>query len=597
MPKSKKSSNKHALPAQSAASIASAFPLGIWAGAVIIALTACIAYFPFLSGGFIWDDDMYLTNNKFIGAADGLYKFWCSTEPIDYYPVSNTTLWIEWRLWGMHPAGYHVTNLILHIIESLLILVILRKLAIPGAFLTAVIFAVHPVNVESVAWIAQRKDMLATLFFLLSILCYLKCLISIHSDDIQLRPTHGVCGVLAGRWYWLSLLAFLIGMLSKGSVTMLPVLLLGIIWWLRPLTMRDVVRTAPFFLVAIALTGVHVWFQTHGIAEVIRSAGFTERLLGAGCVVWFYLYKALLPINLVFVYPQWQINTTNLLWWLPLLATVAVTGVLWWYRNSWSRPFFFAWGFFCVALVPVMGFTDVYFLKYALVADHYQHIAIIGVIALASALWSAWCRQGRGGAHWAAIAAAIAAVGTLAFLTRQLSGQYRDEITLYQATLEKNPACWMAHNNLGSALFDAGRPQEAVEHYEQVLRLKPDHFEAHFNLGVILMQSGRFEEAIEHFRQVLQFNPDDHEAHNNLAIALAQTGRPQEAIEHYRQALRLKPDFTEAYFNLSFAYARIQNYTEAVATARKSLELARSQGRTELAGQIENWLNSYREGR
>jgi protein O-mannosyl-transferase len=603
MSKNKKSADKGVFQAGSGVSAASWSHFWPVAGAAAIILITVVVYFPFLSGGFIWDDDQYLTNNRHIKAADGLYKYWFTTEPIDFYPVSNTTLWIEWRLWGMNPTGYRTTNLVLHIVETLLIWIILRKLMIPGAFLAAVIFAVHPVNVESVVWIAQRKDMLAFLFMLMSIWGYLRsdtrarnsirhtpCAVSQRVSE-AVRPAHRVCGVL----YWLSLGSFVLGMLSKGSVAMLPVFLLMIVWWLRLFNKWDIARISPFFLVAAFLTGVHVWFQTKGTGEMLRDAGFLERLLGAGGVVWFYLYKALLPINLAFVYPQWDIKVDNPLWWLPLAAVLAVTAVFWLYRNSWSRPFLFAWGFFCVALVPVMGFTDVYFLKYALVADHYQHTAIVGVIALTSALWSVWTERSRGVVRVAAIVVAVAATGILAFLSWRLSESYCDEITLYQATLEKNPDCWMAHNNLGIALVKNGRLQEAIDHYGQVLRLKPDHYMARFNLGVTLLQLGRDQEAIEQFRQVLQKNPNDNEARVNMAIALVRTGRPLEAIEHYRQTLVLTPDSIETHYNLALAYSKINRPAEAVAEAQRALELARSKGLTSLAKGIESWLDSYQE--
>ena len=280
-----------------------------------------MAYRPSITGGFILDDDRLIYDNDLIKASDGLCQFWCTTKADDYWPVTNSTFWIEWRLWGMNSTGYHVTNLILHIVEALLIWIILRKLSIPGAFLAALIFAVHPVNVESVAWIAQRKNMMAMLFFLLSILWYLKdttvptasvgmaptCPRRIHCPLASLHPSPSI--LHSSLWYWLSLAAFVLAMLSKGSVVVLPVLLLGIIWWLRPLTRLDLMRTAPFFLVAAVLAGVNVWFQTHGHGEVIRIASFSERLLGAGGVVWFYLYKALLPLDLDFVYPQWHIQS------------------------------------------------------------------------------------------------------------------------------------------------------------------------------------------------------------------------------------------------------------------------------------------------
>ncbi len=557
MTKCKKSINNQAPDARSCTAVATIPCRLAVTGVAIIIVVAIIAYFPSLNGGFILDDDELLTNNSLIKAADGLYRFWCTTEAPDYWPVTNTTLWIEWRLWGMNSTGYRATNLILHIIESWLIWMILRKLSIPGAFLGAVIFAVHPVNVESVAWIAQRKNLMAMLFFLMSILCYLRQFSLNCSDNAQRSrhspcadPAHGVRGLLIGRWYWLSLAAFVLAMLSKGSVTVLPLLLLGIVWWLRPLTRWDLIRAAPFFLVAVVLAGVNVWFQTHGAGNEIRIASFAQRLLGAGGVVWFYLYKALLPLNLVFVYPQWNIQADNPLWWLPLLAAVVVAAALWRYRESWSRPFLFAWGFFCVSLIPVLGFVDVGFMQYSLVADHYQHLALIGVIVLAAAGWGYWRERVQGPARWATSAVAVVIMGVLTLLTAQQNGLYRSKITLYQTTLDKNPDCWMVHNNLGIALAKADRVSEAIEHYHQALRLKPDYIEAYNNLGAALADLGRAQEAIEQYQKALRLKPDYTQAYNNLGNALLQAGRQQEAIEHYEQALRLKPDYANAHNNL-----------------------------------------------
>ena len=387
------------------------------AGAFLIAAVVFLAYLPAMQGGFIWDDNLLVTSNQLIQAPDGLYRLWFTAEPIDYWPLTNTSFWLEWRLWGRNPTGYHVTNLVLHIAAALLIWAILQKLTIPGAFLAALLFAVHPVNVESVAWIAQRKNTLAMLFFLLSILCYLR-----EEEDrerTEAQERRGFVGV--GRWYGFSLLAFVLAMLSKGSVAILPLVLLWIVWWQRRrITVRDLARAAPFLLVAIVLAGVNVWFQTHGLGEVIRAASWVERLTGAGAVTWFYLSKALVPMNLIFVYPQWHIKTGDFLWWLPLSAALLVTAALVWRRHSpqasWGRPLLFAWGFFCLALVPVLGFTDVYFMKFSLVADHYQHLALLGVVALVAAGWSGWRHGTRGTARWAAIVAAIAVVGMFSLL-------------------------------------------------------------------------------------------------------------------------------------------------------------------------------------
>ncbi len=635
----------------------------------LLVVTTCMAYLPALRGGFILDDDIYVTNNRLLTAPDGLYGLWLTTEPIDYYPISNSTLWIEWRLWGLHPTGYHVTNLLLHIAAALLVWTVLRNLSIPGAYLAALLFAVHPVNIESVAWISQRKGVLAMVFFLLSILWYLKVVPqSPDSDESRVaEQSNRLCDPNWGRWHWLSLLAFLLAMLSKGSVATLPLVLLLIVWWQRrQITMWDLTGIAPFFLAAVLLSGVNIWFQSHNVDDVIRSVSFGERLLGAGAVAWFYLSKALLPINLVFVYRQWHIEVDNLRWWLPLLAALGVTVVLWRKRgNCWGRPLLFAWGFFGAALVPVLGFIDVGFMKYSLVADHYQHIAIIGVVALVAAGCSAGQDRAPGTLRSAATAAVIVLVGVLTFLTWQQNRLYRDPITLYQATLENNPDCWLVHNNLaaalndadrpqeaiehcqqalrfktdntessntnnnlavalvrlgklseaiaqyqealrlapdsadvhnnlGNALLDAGHPQEAIEHFQQALRLKPNYAEAYSNLGNALFDLGRLNDAIEHYQQALRIRPTYAGAHNNLGIALATAGRLQEAIEHFQQAVGLRSNYIEAYDNLTRAYAQLHRPAEAIATAQKALELARSQGQTALAQQIESWLTNYR---
>ncbi len=344
-------------------------------GTALIALVACVVYWPSLTGGFLWDDDVLLTGNALVKSADGLYRMWFTTEAVDYWPLTNSSFWLEWRLWGMNPIGYHVTNLILHVASATLAWAILRRLQIPGAFLAALIFVAHPVNVESVAWIAQRKNTLSMLFFLLSILWYFK-----HDLDTQ-APGRA-------RWYGLSLLAFVLAMLSKGSVVVLPLMLLLIAWWRRRrITSSDLARTLPFFVVGVGLTLVNIWVQTRGVQETIRHATLVERALGAGAVTWFYLWKAVLPINLTFVYPRWTIHASDLRWWCPLLAALLVTGLLVWRRHTpWGRPLLFAWAFYGLALAPVMGFADVYFMKYSLAADHYQYIALLGVSACAGAM-------------------------------------------------------------------------------------------------------------------------------------------------------------------------------------------------------------------
>ncbi|HZZ28353.1 MAG TPA: tetratricopeptide repeat protein [Pirellulales bacterium] len=578
----------------------------ILCGTAIIIFSTILIYWPALHGEFVMDDALLVTHNPIVKSADGLYRFWCTTEPTDYWPLTNSTFWLEWRLWGMNSAGYHVTNLVLHIASVLLLWAILRKLSIPGAWLAALLFAVHPVNVESIAWIAQRKNALAMLFFLLSIFAYLQIDCSPALAASEPGPRKSLIRLFVSRklhWYCFSWLAFILAMLSKGSVAVLPLVLLLIAWWQRQaITRWDIIRTAPFFLSAMLLIAVNLWFQTHGSGEIYRPAGFAERLAGAGAVIWFYLFKAVLPTNLIFVYPQWNIQIEKFYWWLPLIAVAALTGMLVWQRNhSWGKPLLFAWAFFCVALLPVMGFVDVSYMQYSLVADHYQYLALIAVMTLAAAFWSRWYQRAHQTLRWVAISAAAFVAGMFGYLAWQQSRTFGSCIELYQTTIDKNSRCWVAYNNLGvklqqqgniqeaindfrqaivikpvyasaynnlaSALIDAGQPSEAIEPLEQALQLKPDYMEAGINLGMAQIKTGHSQDAVDTLRQVVQQHSNSAEAHANLGIALKKVGQVSEAIQQYEQVLTLSSDSTTLFaarFNLAIALVEIGRTQEAI---------------------------------
>jgi hypothetical protein len=347
-------------------------------GIAALVAVAFIVYWPSLTGGFLWDDDTLITKNVLVHAPDGLFRIWFTAEAIDYWPITNSSFWIEWRLWGLNPLGYHVTNLLLHVANAALAWALLRRLAIPGAFIAALVFLVHPINVESVAWITQRKNTLSLLFFLLAMLWYLN-----HDAARQSGP-----GRTSLRWYWLSAAAFLLAMLAKGSVVVFPLTMLLVLWWRHGrVTMRDAWSMAPFVVIGAGLTLVTLWFQTLGTPDLIRQVTPLQRVLAAPATVWFYLSKAVLPIHLSFVYPQWIVQVSDPRWWLPLAAALAVTGALVWHaRTPWVRAVLFGWLFYAITLLPVMGLTNVYFMKYALVADHYQYIAILAVAAGVGAL-------------------------------------------------------------------------------------------------------------------------------------------------------------------------------------------------------------------
>jgi protein O-mannosyl-transferase len=529
--------------------------LGLAALLVVLGLAV---YLPSLRNGFVWDDDSFLTKNALIQAPDGLARFWFTTQPTDYWPVTSTSLWLEWRLWGAHAGGYHATNLALHLAEALLLWGILRRLRVPGAYLAALLFALHPVNVETVAWIAQRKNLMAMLFYLLSIFWFLR--------TGWVAPAARKYGLA----YALSLFAFLLALLSKGSVAPLPVVLLGIIAWQRRLTWRDVAGLAPFFVISAALIAVNIWFQTHGLHEIIRQATATERLLGAAGAVWFYLYKAVLPVDLIFVYPQWHVSAGEARWWLPLLAALTLTAALWRARRSVPAAWF-AWVYFVVLLLPVLGFTDVFFMRYSLVADHYQHLALIGVLALAAAGWDRWRRQ-PAGATLAWIAAALV-VGGYGVLTWRQAGTYRDEETLYRATLERSPGSWMVYNNLGLLDSAAGRKAAAAQDYEQAIRFNPAFAEAYLNRGELQLELGRIPEAIGNFQEAWRLRPSYPEACYNLGNAFHRVGQNAEAVADFEAALRLRPYYPQAENNLGAALVDLGRVPEAIRHYERAIQL------------------------
>lgn len=504
-------------------------------GAAVILLLVALAYWPSLNGDFILDDDWYLTRSLLIKDAGGLYRFWFSADALDYYPVSNSSLWLEWRLWGLNPTGYRLTNLLLHVFTAGLLWALLRRLRLPGAFLAAVLFAVHPVNVESVAWVAQRKEMLAAVFFLASLLSFLEAEIGAE----RASP----------RWYAAALAAFVLAILSKSSVAILPLVLLGMMAWLRPLERRDLVRVAPFVVVSAVLLPMQAWFQTRVTSEDAQLGGAIERLLGAAGAVWFYLYKALVPLDLCFIYPRWQVDPASAGWWLPLIAVAAMTVVLWRRRRGWQRALLFAWGYFCVALLPVMGFTSFGFREHSLVADHYQHLALIGVLVLVAGGWDAWRTHWPAQAGIAQATAVVAILG-LAFLTWRHAVVFGDAETLYRDTVAKNPGSWLAHNNLGFTILATDRNQEAVEEFELASRLKPSSFDVHTNLAQVLLRLDRAHEAVEHYRTALALRPENWATEYDLAVALVRDGRLDEALASYRRVLESKPDHAEANNNL-----------------------------------------------
>ena len=529
------------------------------AGVALLILLTVAAYLPVMQARFVWDDAALITNNPMIKANDGLYRFWFTTEPDDYWPLTSTAWWLEWRLWGANPTGYHLVNVLLHAVNAVLVWIILQRLKIPGAWMAGLVFAIHPVNVATAAWISEQKNTQSMLFYELAILSYLKF-------DEQNR----------WHWYVFSLAAFLLALLSKTAVVMLPAVLLGCVWWTRgQVRWRDFLRAVPFCILSAGLGLVTVWFQYHRVmgGHPVRTEGFAGRLAAAGCVPWFYLSKALLPVDLMVIYPRWEIDGARWISYMPGIILAGGFAFLWWKRNAWGRPLLFGFGYFVAMLFPVLGFFDQHFFRLSLVADHWQYYSIIAPIALV-VVAGEWIGRRLGGQRrqWAT-ALGVAVLMVLGVATWMRAGVYADAETLWRDNVARNPDAYMAQNNLGTLLARTGRLEEAIAHLEQALRRGPDVFETHYNLGGALAAAGRTQEAIQHFEQALRLRPDDAEAHNNLANTFLQAGRAADAVAHYEQALRLKPDLAQTHYNLGVALEQMGRIQAAIGHYEQALRI------------------------
>ena len=530
-----------------------------WLLASVLAVVTFLTYLPALRGGFVFDDNALIINNRLIHASNGLYRLWFTTEAPDYYPLTESLWWLEWRAWGENAMGYHVVNVLLHAANAMLVWMVLQRLKVRGAWLAGLVFAIHPVNVATVAWISEQKNTLSMLFCLVAILLYLR-----FDEDG------------GWRWYGASLAAFLLALLSKTAVVVLPVVLLGCLWWSRGrVRWKDVLCSVPFFILSLMLGLVTVWFQYHrALAGIpVRTDSFLARLTAAGWAVWFYLYKTLLPVNLMLIYPKWHVDMSNWVSYMPGMLLAGCFLIFWWKRGTWGHPLLFGLGYFVAMLFPALGFFDQGFYSYSLVADHWQYYAIVGPIALVVAAAAAIGRRVDQPGRSVGAVAGVAVLLMLGMATRTRAGVYATAETLWRDTLSKNSNAWMAHNNLGLVLQGSGKVSEAIAHYEQALRIKPDDAEAHNNLGLALQGLGKVSEAIAHYKQALRIKPDFADAHNDLGTALAQTGKIKEAIEHYEQTLRIDPDYAEAHNNLGFVLQGLGKVSEAIAHYKQAVRI------------------------
>lgn len=563
-----------------------------WTPWLVLGLYAATlaAYWPALHAGFIWNDAEYVTAPA-LRSLHGLARIWFEVGATEqYYPLLHSAFWLEHQLWGDAAAGYHLATVLQHATAAWLFAAVLRRLAVPGAWLAAFVFALHPVAVESVAWISEQKNTLSLVFYLAAARVYL-------DFDEQRRGS---------RYGW-ALGLFVLALLSKSLTATLPAALLVVFWWKRGRLdwRRDVVPLLPWFGLGAAMGVVSAWVERTFIGADGADFALTllQRTLLAGRIIWFYLGKISWPADLIFIYPRWTVDAAVAWQWIFTIAALGLLVGLWVLRLRNRAPLA-AMLFFVGSLFPTLGFFNVYGFIYSFVADHWQYLPSLGLIALFAAGVSGILARGSPMWRWTVPVVLLCTLGALSW--RQ-SRMYGDMETFYRTTLAQNPACWMAHNNLGTLLRDSGRGEEAQAHFERVLAIKPDSAKAHNNLGAVLhdrresaaamphyeaavklnprsaeyrdnlatvlREQGRNEEALAQHRISLELDPDFHGARNNYGVTLRAVGRDAEALAQFEQAVRLEPDSAPAHLNLALMFSRVGQKEKAAAHYREARRL------------------------
>jgi protein O-mannosyl-transferase len=613
-------------------------PYAVAAVCVFLFLAIVLVFGQTLRHEFVkYDDDVYVFDNPQVEqglTARGIVWAFTTNHACNWHPLTWLSHMLDCQLYDLAPWGHHLTNVLLHAATAILLFLVLRQMTgnlWPSAFAAAV-FAIHPLRAESVAWVAERKDILSGLFFMLTLWAYVRYVRRPFSTVRYLA----VMGLFA------------LGLMAKPMLVSLPFVLLLLDYWplgrMMPavgdkqqmsslqktpqnsfsILVRVVLEKVPLLVLSGASCVVTIWAQSEAIA-INEQTSLTLRIGNAAVSYVAYLGKFFYPADLAVLYPfpmhglsLWKVAGA-----LLVLAAVSI-GVFVWRRRCPYLPV--GWVWYMVMLLPVIGLVQV---GSQAMADRYMYLPQIG-LCIALAWGVAQFTQSWPYRRWAYSIASASVLAVLMGLTWHQTSFWHDTETLWTHTLACTSQNYTAHNNLGYVLGQTGRQQEAIKHFERALAFKPDSADAHSNLGAMLLQTGRPQEAIEHFEQALrlkfkdfhiyyymgialmqtgqpnkaidyfnralQLKPDFPEGYYDLGVALDQIGRPGEAIEHYEEAVRLKLDYIEARINLGIALRKAGRPQEAIKHYQKAQELARNQGQTARAKQIEDWLNSYSTG-
>jgi tetratricopeptide (TPR) repeat protein len=533
--------------------------------AAVLVLAGLWVYSPAYHGDWLWDDDLLVTHDDDVqsGSLAGLFRIWADPERTDFFPLTSSLFWLESLLFGMQPTGFHVTSIMLHVASGLLLWRLLTMMKVPGAWAAALAFTIHPACVESVAWIAETKNTLSLP------LCLAACIFWVGQDDEEPGPKRQ-------KFYLLSLAFFLLGMLAKTSFVAMPVLTLLYAWWKRgTVTRQDVVRAAPMFLISVVLGIITIRWQSSAIGtQALNVGGVDSRFVTAGLAIVFYLATIVWPVQLLPIYPRWEVDPPKIWQFLPWLLIGGATWWLWKNRHAAAaRHAIFALGFFLLTVAPVLGFIDISYMRISWVADHFLYVPMIGPLTLIVAAAAAWL-GGRPERQRTILTGVAAGVMLLLALNSFLySIRWMDEAHLWEYTLARNYGAWAGHSRLGQYKLDRGDVDGACEHFQHAARLRPDLSRVHTDLGLALLKRGSLDEAIKSLQAAVQAAPDSVVTRTNLADGLSQVGRYAEARALYEEVMGLGPVKPLTLSNYGIVLFKLGEADKAVAEFKRALAL------------------------
>lgn len=543
---------------------------------LLILLAGLFVYAPVFHADWLWDDDQEVTASVILPDPGALPKIWAGSEGADYFPLKTSVQWVLYRFIGTDRTGWHMANIILHLVNALLVWKLLRRLGIRQGWIGGLLFVVHPILVESVAWVSELKNTLSLPFLLLSMLAF------INYEERQ-KPSH-----LA-----LSAVFYLAAILCKTSVVMFPCVLLLYGWWKSmeavpekpwkwsfppPLERSNALGRAvwgsiPFFLISLIFGLLTIYFQHERAigTETIPVGGMISRAATAGMAIWFYLYKCILPFNLLPIYPRWEVDPPA---WYQFLAWPAIIGLLLWLwskRNSWGRHALFGLGFFLINLFPVMGFIKMSYMRITWVADHFLYLPVLGLIGLAAGLADRYYDPEKPKKWVVVIGLAVFVVFT--FESHRYANVFFNEEQMWSYTLKANPDAWQAHSRLGKVMIDQGNNNKAFYHIGESVRLRPDLAETHNNYGAMLEKKGEPEKALEQLREAVRIAPTIKIYSINLGSLLVRSGKYEEGEKVYEGLLKDDPDNPTFLCNRGVARYFLGRNDEAIADFQKALSV------------------------